>query len=198
MEEDEYEENEGEFVSETSDISPPLYPNPSYGIPPLTGDLRNQDPYDGVSDPLDLILKFVRDDTGQTMEDIIENADLLKDCKKLLLGIWYQFTSQDYVLTNHYNTKVLRRRLLEFRKALLFARAQIPSVNIVSGDYNTIISIMIARFTNRISRGAGGFERISQRTQTQEHISSRKEEVGQLEESGLSSFLGKNFNINNK
>lgn len=185
-------------ITDMSSMSSPLYPNPPYGIPPITGDLREQDPYEGVSDPLDLTLKFVRDDTGQTMESMIEKADLLPNCKRLLRGIWDHYTSQDYVLTNHYNEKTLRLRKLELKRSLLWLQAQTPSVNMISGDFNTICSIMIGRFSNKISRGAGGFERTHQGKQTIESISSRKEEIGQLEESGFSSFLGKYFNLNKR
>lgn len=192
------EYDEEEFIPETSDINDPLYPNPGYGIPPITGNMRgDQDPYEGVSDPLDLTLKFVRDDTGLSIEDLIDSADILPTCKELFLNIWINFTSQDYVLTNHYNQMVLRLRLLELKRSLSWLRAQTPSVNMISGDFNTISSVMLARFANKISRGAGGFERTHQGKQIiDQTVTSRKEEAGQLEESGLSGFLSKNFNFN--
>lgn len=121
------------------------------------------DVYD--NDTLNYMEKSVHDDIKGKLLEKIDDALLTPDCKNAFKLLVESTTSFEYVVTNYNGDKELRTRKFELRESIGWLKVNTREVNLVSGDFTYIMSLVERHFANKITRARAGFTTESQITQ---------------------------------
>lgn len=116
------------------------------------------------NDTLNYLERSVHDDIKPELIDKIKKARLTPDCRDGFILLVEAITSFEYVVTSYHNNDELRKRVFELRESIGWFKIKTREVNLISGDFTYIMSLVERHFANKITRARAGFTTESQIT----------------------------------